>query len=444
MLIYYYYTNSKYSKLLSKEIDCLFDIYKKTYKVRVTDEKSLKYTIGNVLFNCSRAVNNKQDIIVFVKNKRFFSEGIIIDGKRCKIKLSYDFFIKVLDVLEAEDYIDVVTGGDFIYKEHTDTKGDTHYINTGKRNSSYFIIKSKLDELVRDKVVKYEMSNVLILRDEDKNDMEFKPTQLQLQDIDFLRGFNSHIAEFEFKDKNGDIIAEPFLRRIFNTSFELGGRFYTQSGVVQTMTPEDRLKVTINGKKVKEIDVSALHPSIIASKAGIKVDYDPYDFEVPANIDYEAIEEHKKKYGKFMYNPVRNLNKICVLLAINNRTRGAAINSINKKIRDDHRLPEKDRMYYGINELDVNLLYVNMENRNIGISESFGSNQGAIMQFYDSMWMERVLSYIVQADIPAIPIHDSILCPAEHASEVERFMELAYKQSFGDTYNFKVKVKQAE
>ena len=85
-----------------------------------------------------------------------------------------------------------------------------------------------------------------------------------------------------------------------------------------------------------------------------------------------------------------------------------------------------------------------MENRNIGISESFGSNQGAIMQFYDSMWMERVLSYIVQADIPAIPIHDSILCPEENASEVERYMELAYKQSFGDTYNFKVKVKQAE
>ena len=444
MLLYYYYTNSKYTKLLSKEIEDFIVMYKKYYKVRVTDEKSLRYTIGNILFNMTRSVNNKQSDIVFIQDKRFFVGGVIIDGRRCAIKVSYTFFVKMLEILEKEDFLQIITGGAFIYKEHTDSLGEVHKIPTGKRSSSVIVLKNKSVDLLEDKVVKYEMSNVLILRDEDKNDMEFKPTQLQLQDIDFLRGFNSHIAEFEFKDKNGDVIAEPFLRRIFNTSFELGGRFYTQSGVVQTMTPEDRLKVTINGKKVKEIDVSALHPSIIASKAGIKVDYDPYDFEVPANIDYEAIEEHKKKYGKFMYNPVRNLNKICVLLAINNRTRGAAINSINKKIRDDHRLPEKDRMYYGINELDVNLLYVNMENRNIGISESFGSNQGAIMQFYDSMWMERVLSYIVQADIPAIPIHDSILCPEENASEVERYMELAYKQSFGDTYNFKVKVKQAE
>ena len=60
MLLYYYYTNSKYSKLLSKEIDCLFDIYKKTYKVRVTDEKSLKYTIGNVKNFKEKSLNKEK------------------------------------------------------------------------------------------------------------------------------------------------------------------------------------------------------------------------------------------------------------------------------------------------------------------------------------------------------------------------------------------------
>ena len=99
-----YYTNSKYTKLLSKEIEDFIVMYKKYYKVRVTDEKSLRYTIGNILFNMTRSVNNKQSDIVFIQDKRFFVGGVIIDGKRCAIKVSYTFFVKMLEILEKEDF----------------------------------------------------------------------------------------------------------------------------------------------------------------------------------------------------------------------------------------------------------------------------------------------------------------------------------------------------
>ena len=98
-------------------------------------------------------------------------------------------------------------------------------------------------------------------------------------------------------------------------------------------------------------------------------------------------------------------------------------------------------MYYGINFLDVNQLYVNMENRNIDISENFGSSAGAFLQFLDSMWMERVLSYLIQMNCPAIPVHDSIVCPVEFIDKVVKAMTLAYEQSFGDSYNLKLKIK---
>lgn len=282
----------------------------------------------------------------------------------------------------------------------------------------------------------------MILRDEDKNDLQYEPTQLQLQQIHFLKGYNDHLSDFKFYDKNGNVIAEPFLRRIFNTSFEMGGRYYTQLGVIQTMSPEDRLKITVDGRKCCEIDACALHPSILATRAGINVDYDPYDFEVPAEIDYEAIEQHKTKYGKEQYDPIRNLNKIAVLLAFNNKTRGAALQSISRKLRDDANLPEKDRMYFGINFIDINQLYANMSNRNLAISESFGSNAGAFLQWLDSTWIERVLGYMIQLNIPAIPVHDSIVCPEDCIDSVDKAMTLAYAQSFGDSYNLKLKIKR--
>ena len=442
MLLYYYYTNSNYRRKLSDEIDYIYKLYCEYYKVRLSDEKSLKYTIGNLLFNVSRLVMNNQDTLVFTKERKFFDEGVRVNGKQCKLKLSYTFFNKLISVLKDEDMIDIMLGGGFIYHEHIDNNGEVKKIATGKRTVSRMVVNDKLLTLLRDKTIKYSMENIMILRDEDKNDLQYEPTQLQLQQIHFLKGYNEHLSDFKFYDKNNNVIAEPFLRRIFNTSFEMGGRYYTQMGVIQTMSPEDRLKITVDGRKCCEIDACALHPSILATRAGINVDYDPYDFEVPAEIDYKAIEQYKIKYEKDQYDPIRNLNKIAVLLAFNNKTRGAALQSISRKLRDDTNLPEKDRMYFGINFLDINQLYANMANRNLAISESFGSNAGAFLQWLDSTWMERVLGYMIQQNIPAIPIHDSIVCPEDCVDTVVKVMTLSYEQSFGDSYNLKLKVKK--
>lgn len=442
MLLYYYYTNSNYRRKLSDEIEYIYKLYNEYYKVRLSDQKSLKYTIGNLLFNVSRLVMNNQDTLVFTKERKFFDEGIKVNGKQCKIKLSYTFFNKLINILKDECMIDVKLGGDFIYHEHIDSNGEIKKIATGERTVSKMVVNEKLLILLRDKTIKYSMENIMILRDEDKNDLQYEPTQLQLQQIHFLKGYNDHLSDFKFLDKDGKLIAEPFLRRIFNTSFELGGRYYTQMGVIQTMSPEDRLKIIVDGRKCCEVDAVALHPSILATRAGIHVDYDPYDFEVPAEIDYEAIEKYKVKYGKNQYDPVRNLNKIAVLLAFNNKTRGAALQSISRKLRDDTNLPEKDRMYFGINFLDINQLYANMANRNLAISESFGSNAGAFLQWLDSTWMERVLGYMIQLNIPAIPVHDSIVCPEDCVDNVVKAMTLAYEQSFGNSYNLKLKIKK--
>jgi hypothetical protein len=49
------------------------------------------------------------------------------------------------------------------------------------------------------------MENIMILRDEDKNDLQYEPTQLQLQQIHFLKGYNEHLSDFKFYDSLEDM-----------------------------------------------------------------------------------------------------------------------------------------------------------------------------------------------------------------------------------------------
>ena len=49
---------------------------------------------------------------------------------------------------------------------------------------------------------------------------------------------------------------------------------------------------------------------------------------------------------------------------------------------------------------------------------------------------------MIQQNIPAIPVHDSIVCPEDCVDTVVKAMTLAYEQSFGNSYNLKLKIKK--
>lgn len=440
MLNYYYYTNSKYTKKLSREIGIVYELYLSRNKVREKDKDSLRYTIGNLLFNCVRCTQTNTDKLVYMRDKKFYTDGIIVNGAITKIKVSSTFLFKLIDILECEDYLSSYVGGEFIYRDHIDSHGEIKKLAEG-RTSSVLTLLPKMFSLLKEKEVDTNLSDVLVLRDKEKKSMVFDRTTITDSMVDFIVNYNIFLREHKFTYADGKEIAEPFLNRIFNTSFKLGGRFYTQNGVIQTMPQHKRKTILIDNECCVELDASALHPSILATKAGIKVDYDPYSFEVPANIDYNAITEYKVKYNKPDYDPIRAICKICLLLAFNTKSRGETLSSLSRKFKEDSKLPIEDQNYYGVSCVNLSELYINMENRNVAICEYFGSGAGSYLQFLDSGWMESVLCYCIQADIPAIPIHDSLVCPKSKASEVERFMRLAFKQSFGDDHNLKIKEK---
>lgn len=238
-------------------------------------------------------------------------------GKECKNPLSYAIFKRVIDVLVKEGYLDIEVGGKIKYKILINTKGE-HKIHDGYTPSFMTPTEDMLD-LIKEMDVKKDFLNynMLVLRDEEKKDLPFVLTQVLRKQKKLLLAYNESIELSIFKDKNGTIIEDPLLRRIYTKDFSHGGRFYVDQGKIQTMHQQDRRLITINDESCCEIDVCYMHPTIAYTEVGEKLDKDPYDYKIECEIDTFAINEFKKKHKFDDYDPIRNLKKLIMLIAFN-------------------------------------------------------------------------------------------------------------------------------
>jgi hypothetical protein len=101
--------------------------------------------------------------------------------------------------------------------------------------------------------------------------------------VDKVNAYNVWIAEHDVAG-----CLPPRLKRVFTASWLLHGRWYAvgNEGNYQRMSEARRLKLTINGEPVAEVDVQASHLSIMRGLLGLPLpDGDPYEFtEVPRSV----------------------------------------------------------------------------------------------------------------------------------------------------------------
>jgi hypothetical protein len=212
------------------------------------------------------------------------------------------------------------------------------------------------------------------------------------------------------------------LVRIFNTTFELGGRFY--GGHWQGIPREYRKYIKINRMITKEVDFTAIHINLIYFLANL-----PLPEEDPYFLDGFP-------------DGTRSVVKKCLLTIINAKNRKSAMQSIRehirgikytttivngKKITKSKKLKDKDRIVLPQGVTRVEDVIEAFENKHSAISKDyFFSGKGTLLQYYDSRIAEEVMLIMEQKGIPVLPLHDSFIVSSPQEKGLMDVMSQAF------------------
>lgn len=233
---------------------------------------------------------------------------------------------------------------------------------------------------------------LIIVRDAHKKNTRYSDTAETKAMRDRMWIFNDHLAQRDIR-RRCQMVEVPLLRRVFNLSFERGGRLYGWGESYQGLPKEQRAEFTelIDGivQPFVEIDYPAHHFRLAYAQAGKKMPPgDPYD--IPASD--------------------RGLVKLACLISFNAQDKMDAVGALMGES--------------GCSYDDAKAVIRAVRRKHYPIREYFYSDIGARLMRTDSDMsveiMKRVMA--VTGRCP-LPIHDSFLVPACDADELAQVME---------------------
>jgi hypothetical protein len=182
-------------------------------------------------------------------------------------------------------------------------------------------------------------------------------------------------------------------RRVFTSSLDYHGRFYCPA---QSVPGSARLLSTIGGEQVVELDFCSMHVALAYSLCGAKMDGgDPY--EVPG---------FTRKQGK-----------IGLLTSFNATDMQAAV-----AVLTDAR---KGRPVLTSRREAARLLEA-LKARHAPITSMLCSDAGMTLMSLDARIMLTAVDRLIGRGIPCIPIHDSILVPAQYEGEAREALNYGW------------------
>lgn len=239
-----------------------------------------------------------------------------------------------------------------------------------------------------------------------------------------------------------DIVIDDEFYRIFTFDLNHGGRFYSR--FIQSIPSELRRFLQINGKNVVESDYSSLHIYMAAGLSGNKLDI---------NADAYHLNDDKEFNKKF----TRKKIKLGMLIALNTglddtnsaSTNKAIASSLSKSF-DDYENGDaqklrdaiKDKYDYILNNSVIHneKLAVPEFMKDITDDQEIELAIGCKLQYFDSELMKSVLNDLMEQNILAIPVHDSVIVPDEYKEIAEKVM----KNNFKKMFNHKINVKSTK
>jgi hypothetical protein len=214
---------------------------------------------------------------------------------------------------------------------------------------------------------------------------------------------NEHLSRYTILNPSGRPL-DTTLRRIFAGDLRSGGRLY---GDYQSMSEADRLRCTIDGEPVCEIDLKASHLAILAALMQFeqRLPKDPY-----GAISWVKTPLHRKAAKTIVQ---------CVVYAENGRP--------TRLPRTDDGVPF--RIKYDLGKMTMRDLLP-------GIFEIMPFLDGTprltlYLQFVEAEILIDALWRLRKKDIPALPIHDSLLVKQSDAVEVLEVLQETLRAALG-------------
>lgn len=404
--------------------DWLFSIFNKYNTVKLSDTKTkqIRQVCNCMVYNLSRTVTNGIDWTIIVLTKQFFYDKPIINGQKSKSSsIDYKAFRLFLDVMQKCGCI--LDKGGF---SHYDDNGDACFEQSVLTLSEE--IFENLYVFLQD-TNKPLLESVLELRDKSRKPKQFKSVKETRSMIKELKLYNELSEQFDIRDQNGQRLFVNTMR-VFNNSFEEGGRFYNAQGVVQSLPSEERAKITIDGSPVTECDYTALHPSILATEQKYDFDegFDPYNIEITG-------------YDKKL---LRKLTKMAMLIRLNCRNDASYVMAFSQWVSKNLSTKQlyKDKQIPKIIIDPMEILYAIIDS-NPYLLEKFQSNAivGLRLQCVDSSIAAKVINYFVQQNKCILSVHDSFIVKREDQQELIGVMEWAFEDRLGSKVNCQIDVK---
>ncbi|MDI9947018.1 hypothetical protein [Rhodococcus sp. IEGM 1302] len=247
---------------------------------------------------------------------------------------------------------------------------------------------------------------LVVLRDVSRHAIDYKDTAETVRIRFELERINQATKQLDVRHL-GKSTTMPSLRRIFNCSFDRGGRLYYRGSSVQGMSKRARLDLEIDGSVVVEIDYSSLHLALAYSECGARL---------PSGDLYEIAGYDRRAV------------KVGSLIALNAKDSESARWAIAKALQEDADLrPRSDRANLSSREgaylpFAEGLLCA-IKSKHYAIRHLFHSDAGARFQKLDSnIAVEVALDVLDRTGRVPLMLHDSFLVPEKDADVLQKSM----------------------
>lgn len=397
------------------------------------NKKKCKEVIQCLVSNANRCSLSDSKEMKATFDKNDYLGKLVYRGNELDRKISYSYFLDVLNVLEQKDYLTVEKTKKMSYFEYThyrlavEYKIDNPKSSVIKFSDKFLALLSKKKIATRTKA-HLANDNPVELRDrKTKTPLTFKREDAK-EILDFMLRYNKQLSVADVKREGQRILLQA--RKVFTEEWNKGGRCYMG---VQDYNAILRSQFIIEGDSVVELDYKSQHPRIIASLENI---YLPEDFD-PYNIPMDDLCADEVDPNEF-----RLLCKKALLCMFNSSSFIQALKAVEKILRIDREKVEAESQFSSIGDyFSVGDMLRALELNNQYAVDWFYTDSGLELQNIDSKMADYIIQSFLDIDEIVLPVHDSFIVKQSNLDLLRQCMMDAWEIVLGDKANCIIEVK---